>query len=77
MRKVVVERVAGEWVATVTGGTIVARGAERADVVEGAHDYGRTHGGEADVDGVSIEVREEDGSYEVLTTYPRVAAERH
>ena len=74
MRKVVVERVAGEWVATVTGGTIVARGPARAEVVEGAHEYGRTHGDE--VDGVSIEVREEDGSYEVLTTYPRVAAER-
>ncbi len=74
MRKVVVERVAGEWVATATGGTIVARGPERDAVIEGAHEYGRTHGHE--VDGVSVEVREEDGSYAVLTTYPRIAAER-
>jgi hypothetical protein len=60
MQKLLVEQRAGEWVAILTNGTIVARGADR-DAVDGeAREYARRHG--TPDDPISVQLDQHDGT---------------
>lgn len=76
MRKIMVEKdtQSGEWTATFVGDAEIARCPTQDEAAEQAYAYARDNATEADP--ISVQIREEDGSFGPERTYPRAADPR-
>lgn len=70
MQRVVVEKQGSDWVAALDG-TEVARGRVQGGVAEAAYEWARANATESTP--VSVQIREEDGTWGLERTYPRSA----
>jgi hypothetical protein len=70
VRRIMVELEGDKWLAQLDG-TEVARGDSQDAVVEAAYDYARVNA--TDLEPISVQLREKDGTYGLERTYPRKA----